>query len=351
MLLCLITAALGAAKPDDAGWLASDMLASPDPFERGRAAGLLRSLAVTNREEVERAVIDAVSWRPHAEPPFAGAGALLPALPLSDAGRDAIARELVTWRMHLVLVGGQELPERLVAELAAALIEPVAWYGEPADTRDWLHLYAAAGGDPAVVVGRLGLTGDQHWQVVVDEDRALDGTAYDVLPLLAHRSAIVRSRAAFRLEDTPDATLQALERAWRFAPGRQAPLRGPIVVPRLERTENAADRWARRMVHWARRSSRQADDHALEAVMCFLAEPTLTRAMHPTILVEDAQKLFRTAKRDDGEARAGILLQGIDAMLRHVTYEDALAPAPEGVDVESREDPFAQPEVAFDWEY
>jgi hypothetical protein len=292
-----------------------------------------------------------VSWLPHTAPPFAGAGALLPAVPISDADRAAVARELVTWRVHLVLVGGQDLPDRLTAELAAAMIEPVARFGQPTDTRDWLHLYAATGADPAVVVDRLGLTGDHHWQVVVDEDRALDGDAYDVLPLLAHRSSIVRSRAAFRLERTPAATLQALDRAWRFAPGRQAPMRGPVVAPRLERSENAADRWARKLVHWARRSSRQSDDHALVAVMCLLSEPTLTQAMHPTILVEDAQKLLRTARRDRGETRNAIIVQGVDAMLRHVTWQEAMAPAPEVVVLDRTPDPFAQPEVAFDWEY
>jgi hypothetical protein len=350
VLLKLIAAAFAAAEPNDAGWLASDVLAAPEAFERGRAAALLRDLARTAPDEVGRAVVDAVTWRPHADPPFAGAGALLPAIPLSEADREAVARELVTWRVHLVLVGDQHLPERLTAELAAAMLVPVARYGEATDTRDWLHLYAAAGGDPAVVVDRLGLTGDAHWQVVVDEDRALDGSAYDVLPLLAHRSPVVRARAAARLEETPGATLQALDRAWRFAPGRQAPLRGPLVAPRLERSENAADRWGRRLVHWARRSSRQSDDHALEAVMSLFSEPTLTSAMHPTILVEDAQALMRTADKDRGP-RAEILVRGIDAMLRHVTYEDALSPAPEAVVVERPVDPFAQPGVAFDWEY
>jgi hypothetical protein len=155
----------------------------------------------------------------------------------------------------------------------------------------------------------------------------------EVLPLLAHRSPIMRSRAAERMEELPTDSLLALSRAWRFAPGRGAPLRGEVGSPDLARTEAGAERWAKRLSKWARRLSRQRDDSALRALLGILTAPATTQVLTDTARLQTADKLLRVARRDPSPERNQLIGQGIDAVLRGVPFEEGLAPAPDEMPV------------------
>jgi hypothetical protein len=281
-------------------------------------------------------VLDAVAWSRNSPPPFVGGEGegFFAMMPLSESDRLRLATELVTWRIDLTLVGGQEIPVRLASELRAVFAAELERYGEPSQTMDWLYMLAASGADPAMVLDRLGLSTNHHWNVIVDETRWLQSEHMrDVLPLLAHRSPIVRSRAAERMEQAPAESVLALSRAWRFAPGRTAPLRGPVGSPDLPRTEAAAERWAKRLAKWARRLSHQRDDSALRAVLGILAAPATTTALTDTAQLQTADKLLRVARRDPSPERNQLIGQGIDAVLRGVPFEEGMAPAPDEMPV------------------
>lgn len=324
ILLVAVASAQGTSLADD--------LARGNVLARREAA---RSLAVQvhgAEGEVADALVDAFAWREHAEPPFVGGEAWLAQLGLGEQARRRLATELVTWRVSLTLVGGQEIPPRLAAELSALLAPEIARYGNPTQTTDWLHLLAAAGGDPEQVLVRLRIASDSHWEVILDEVDTLEGSVREMLPLLAHRSPIVRERAAERMEQTPAESIAGLSRAYRWAPGRSAPLRGTVAPPALERTEAAAERWARRLVNWARRSSRQLDDSALLSTLWLVTEPTTTTAMTRSARLRIADGLLKVARRDEGSVeREILLLQAMDAVIRSVPLPEGERPAPEEV--------------------
>ena len=299
---------------------------------RQDAATRLGALGPEQETEVAEAVRAQVRWRERQEPRFVGDEGLLPALGLGPESRRGIATELVTWRVQLTLVGTQEIPPRLASELGALLGEEIARYGAPTQTTDWLHLLAAAGGDPQVVLDRLGIGTEHRWKLIVDEVDTLGEPIREMLPLLAHRSPIVRERAAERLEREPAAAIAALSRAYRWAPGRMAPLRGEVAPPELERTVPGAERWARKLVRWARRSSRQNDDSALLATLWLIAEPSTTTVLTDAARYRTADGLLKVARRDEGSVpRVTHLLQAMDAVLRGVPFPEGEHPAPEEV--------------------
>lgn len=314
--------------------LADAVRGAADPADRARAASLLTELAKTSPDAVSDAVVAEFAW--DSTEAWAGEEPALGALVLPEAGRLRLATELVTRRLRVVQVGGQDVPPRLDGELRAVLAPELAAFGEPTQTIDWLHLLAAGGPDPAsgrarvqTTLDRLGLGNDHHYTVVLDEDDALAGDPRDLLALLAHRSPIVRARAARRLEQEPDDAIAALDRAWRFQPGRTAPLRGDVAVPALVRDHADAVEWERTLVHWARRSSRQNDDKALRATLWFATCPTTTEALGPISLQDTARALLETAKRDPSPDRQLDLLQGMDAVLRGVPFDEGARPAPD----------------------
>jgi hypothetical protein len=142
---------------------------------------------------------------------------------------------------------------------------------------------------------------------------------------------VVRQRAAERFEAVPDETRSALRRAYQYAPGRAAPLRGDIAIPELPWDEVTGDRWARRLTRWARRCSRQRDDRALRATLRLLAHPSLSTALTDTTRQNAAQALFRLAGPDVPSQRESDVLQAMDALLREVPFEEGLRPAPDEV--------------------
>lgn len=312
--------------------LADVLVHGTTPEARDDAATRLAGLVATREADVADALLQAVAWKPQTEPSFVGDEGLLPELGLGDVSRRGIATELVTWRVALTLVGTQEIPERLAAELDGVFEPEIARYGAPTQTTDWLHLLAASGADPEVVLDRLRIGTDHHWKIIIDEVETLDGTVREMWPMLAHRSPIVRERAAERMEETPATSIAGLSRAYRWAPGRSAPLRGEIATPTLERTEAGAERWARKLVKWARRSSRQQDDSALLATLWLLAEPSTTTALTDTARFQTADGLLKVARRDDGSVeRVTVLIQAMDAVLRQVPLPEGERPAPEEV--------------------
>jgi hypothetical protein len=337
MLVALLVLVCASAGPEesveDPEELASTLITADTMLERAKAAS---QLAPLSGAVVADAVLDVVAWSRNSEPPFVGGEGegFFAMMPLSEPDRLRLATELVTWRIDLTLVGGQEIPERLAAELRGVFAGELERYGEPSQTMDWLYLLAAAGGDPAVVLERLGLSTNHRWNVVVDETRWLHSEHMrDLLPLLAHRSPIVRHRAAERMEEDPTGSLLALSRAWRFAPGRAAPLRGEVGAPALPRTVPGAERWARRLTKWARRLSHQRDDSALRAALGILATPATTGVLTDTARLKTADKLLKTARRDPSPQRNQLIGQGIDAVLRGVPFEEGLAPAPDQMPV------------------
>lgn len=325
--------------------LATEVAISASAATRTQSARILAALAVVRPYDVGTALGTAFAWSspdacepeaPCAGDPalrFVGTDGLTGAIPLPDAARRHLATELVTWRIQLTLVGDQLLPERLENELLSLLAPELDHYGVPTNTLDWLHLLSAAGGDPERVLVRLNLRSDGHWSGMLDVDKALNQSPREMLPLLAHRSPVVRERAAARLERSPTASVMALRRAWRLAPGRGAPLRGDVGSPSLPRTEAGAERWARTLVRWARRCSRQNDDTALRATMWILAQPATTTELTDTARLVTAENLLRTARKDPSPARAESLVQGMDAVLRGVTFDVGGDPAPDEVAV------------------
>ncbi|MEQ1566775.1 MAG: hypothetical protein ABMA64_14125 [Myxococcota bacterium] len=315
-----------ALRADD---LAQAARSAPDPVARAQAVRLLTVLADREPGPVREALVAAFAWD---EPtPWAGEGPALDRLELPGDARTALATELVTRRLAAVQVGKQEVPPRLDAELRAVLAPELEAFGAPSQTVDWLHLLAASGADPRVVLTRLGLDRDHHYATVLDEDAALRGSARDRLPLLAHRSPIVRARAARGMEGDPAASLDALRRAWRFAPGRGPPLRGDVGTPALVRAPAEAARWERTLVRWARRSSHQRDGTALRAALWFAAVPATTTALTDIARADTARALLKLARRDEDPQRAADLVQGMDAVLRGVPFDRGAQPAPEEV--------------------
>jgi hypothetical protein len=101
----------------------------------------------------------------------------------------------------------------------------------------------------------------------------------------------------------------------------------------LQRTEAGAERWARKLVRWARRSSRQHDDSALLATLWLLADPSTTTALTDTARFQTADGLLKVARRDDGSVeRVTVLIQAMDAVLRRVPLPEGERPAPEEVE-------------------
>ncbi|MEQ1507514.1 MAG: hypothetical protein ABMB14_35115 [Myxococcota bacterium] len=266
-------------------------------------------------------------------PPWAVPGAEL-AVPGEDLASVDGRTALVIDRLAAVLPRAGGVPRSLDEELHGAFADVLAVFGEPDQTIDWLHLLAAAGGDPAAVLRRLSLDEDTHYTVVLDEDAILRGPdTRKVVPLLGHRSVIVRTRAALRLEEDPQVGIAALARAWRFAPGRVAPLRGVVGIPELPRTEANATTWERTLVRWTRRSSRQNDDNGMIATLWFVASPATTTALTDLGRQDLAQGLLKTARRDRSPIRQQNLLQAVDAVLRGVPLDEGTTPAPEEVAV------------------
>jgi hypothetical protein len=310
----------------------AEALAHGDVAERKEAAASLEALVEDRETEVADALVAAFGWRSSSLPP-AGGGGWLADLGLGDDGRRRLATELVTWRVAVTLVGGQEVPPRVAIELSELLAPEIARYGAPTHTTDWLHLLAASGGDPEVVATRLQIASDSHWEVILDEVDTLGGPVRGMLPLLAHRSSIVRERAAERLEREPDAAIAGLSRAYRWSPGRHAPLRGEVATPALERTEAGAEKWALKLVRWARRCSRQRDDSALLATLWLLAEPATTTALTDAARIRTADKLLEVARRDDGSVeRVTTIVQAMDAVIRRVPLPEGERPAPDEVE-------------------
>jgi hypothetical protein len=171
--------------------------------------------------------------------------------------------------------------------------------------------------------------------MVVDEDRLLKGTVADAIPLISHRSPVVRARAAARLETHPAATAAALRKAWRYAPGRSAPLRGEVAAPALEFTELSAEKWADTLVEWAERCVRQRDDAALRATLWLLSEPSLSTALSDTQRDDVTSDLLRLA--DGHPGRAGDLVQAMDAMLRGVPFDEGAIPFEDGVEIRTEQ--------------
>lgn len=244
--------------------------------------------------------------------------------------RVAVATELLAERLDIVLIGAKKVPADLEAELWGTLRPEIEAHGQPDGTRDWLYLLGAADGDVDALLERVGLAQQGQWAYVAHENEALrSAEVRDVVPLLAHASAIVRSRAARRLEAEPDAAMKSLRLAWRFAPGRAAPLRGEVAVPVLPWSARTADQWSRTLVHWAKRTNRQRDDRALHATLQLLSRPEVTSRLAEVQRVQIGQHLSRATRVHRTSERSAELVQAMDAVLRQVSWEEARAPAPE----------------------
>lgn len=304
----------------------------PELVARRQAARLLSDLAqVRGEEAVGRELLAAVRWRDHEPLPLVDGAPVLGVLIISEALRGALAIELVCWRVSLVLVGRQDLPGRLDGELAMLLAPEVAAYGRPAQTIDWLYLLAVGGWDPAQVIDRLGVRGDRGYSSVLDDLHTLSGTPRALLPLLGHRSPIVRARAAEALEAQPDKAIAALNRAARWHPGRTFPLRGELVAPRLVRSPADSQLWTDELMEWVALASTRMDSGELRGVLSLLAEPTNTTALSALSRQEVAQTLVAAAEKEVDMSRAALLAQGMDAVLRQVPLAQGLMPAPEQI--------------------
>lgn len=306
-------------------------LADPTPEVRAQSARLLSDLMGSRGDELGTTLLDQLRWRPQQDLPLVEGAAVLGTLVMAEALRGAVATELVCWRISLVLVGGQRVPARLDSELSALLAPERFAYGEPTHTIDWLYLLSAAGPDPGPILDRLGVRGDRAYASALDDLRTLSGSPRTLLPLLGHRSPILRARAAERLEAEPNRALAALNRATRWAPGRTFPLRGDLVVPRLPRTPAQSEAWTERLMEWVALASSRLDTAALRAVLCLLTEPTNTNALHASSRQNIARKLLAAAEHERDPVRAALLAQAMDAVLRRVPLADGLAPAPDQV--------------------
>jgi len=323
-------------EPESWAELAEDLATADASARRAEAAEALQQAPREALAEVARHVLHAIAWRPDATFPFRGTIPLFPALRLNETERQRLLTELMAHRLGLTLRGRPEVPPRLEAELRAMLYEEIEALGEPRSTTDWVHLYGAAGGDVAQLVDRLDLTAGK-WAYVVDEDAALrTGALRDSLGLLAHRSSVVRNRAARLFEARPTEATRALMRAWRFTPGRAAPLRGDVAVPQIERDARTAQKWARQLVRWARRSQRQRDDGALRATLHLLTQPGVTRMLAQHERERIATQLVRYARSAPRSQRAIDLGQAMDAVLRRVCFADGTRPAPEELILDRR---------------
>ncbi len=320
------------AQPGPWADLAED-LATADAFERrAEAAEALQNAPPEVLAEVARHVLRAVAWQPDARFPFRGSTPLFPALKLNESERRRLLAELMAHRLDLTLRGRHEIPLRLEVELRAILFEEIRAFGEPASTTDWVHLFGAAGGDVGGLIARLDLEEQGRWAYVVDEDARLrDRALRETVSLLGHRSAVVRARAARHFEAHPAAAARALKRAWRLTPGRSAPLRGDVAVPELSWSYPASQRWARRLVGWARRAQRQRDDGALRAALHLLTQPALSRSLPQHRRERNASTLVKIARSAPRSQRAIDLGQAMDAVLRQVSFEEGERPAPEEI--------------------
>lgn len=339
LMLALLWLGWSVAVAQTGQWadLAED-LATADAFERqAEAAEALQNAPPEALAEIAQHVLRTVAWRPDATFPFRGTVPLFPALRLNEHERMQLLTELMAHRLGLTLRGRPEVAPRLEAELRALLFEELAVYGEPSSTTDWVHLFGAAGGDVAGLIDRLDLGGAGKWAYVVDEDARLrDSALRETAPLLSHRSSVVRTRAARHFEAHPAEAIRALRHAWRYTPGRSAPLRGDVAVPDVEWEYRPAVAWSRQLVRWARRSQRQRDDGALRATLHLLTQPGLTNTLPQHNRERIASALVRFARSAPRSQRAVDLGQAMDAVLRRVSFEDGERPAPEELMLESR---------------
>lgn len=299
------------------------------PSTEARLSASQQLHAEADRTAVGAALIHTLAWDPDRRESFVGTVPLIAALEVSEPHRIALATELMAWWLQLASRGDGRVPDRLSVELRGLLQPEIDRYGEPTATSDWLHLLGSAGGELGALLARMERDRGR-WVYVQEENQALrSGDLSDVLPLLAHRSLIVRTRAARRFEATPEASKAALRHAWRFAPGRVAPLRGEVAVPSLPWEEGPAIRWARVLTRWARRTARQRDDRALRATLWLLCAPELSSAMPASYREQHAKVLVRAAKRDVRSTRSADLGQGMDALLRQVPFPEGARPAPD----------------------
>ncbi|HHO50880.1 MAG TPA: hypothetical protein ENK18_08385 [Deltaproteobacteria bacterium] len=321
---CVWAVAWAGGGLDTASW---DLIWSP--LAEARLAALDRLHTDPDRASVGDALVRALAWSPDRREAFAGAAPLIAVLELSEVHRIALATELMAWWLQLSSQGSGAIPPRLAVELRELLQPELTAYGVPTATSDWLHLLGAAGADPGALLARMERD-RSRWAYIQEEHRTLvSGELAEVLPLLAHRSLVVRTRAARRFEATPEAARAALRHAWRFAPGRTAPLRGEVAVPALPWEEGLAIRWSRVLARWARRTAHQRDDRALRATLWLLCAPELSSTLPASYRERHAKVLVRAAKRDIRSARSADLSQGMDALLRRVPFPEGARPAPD----------------------
>lgn len=311
--------------------LAHTIIEDGDANARAQAAHLMSDMVPVRGPEVADALVEAVRWRRDAAPPLGPGPAVLGTMIISEELRGALSLELTCWRVSQILVGRQEVPERLDAELGMLLAPEITAYGPATQTVDWLYLLAAAGQDPGVVLDRLGLRRDGGYAVVLDELHTLDGPPRGLLPLLAHRSPIVRARAAEVLERQPDRAIAAIDHAVRWRPERVFPLRGDVWAPRLRRGPLESEAYTAELMQWVELASSRIDMGSLRAVLSLLAEPTNTQALSDSTVQSIARTLLEIAETERDPARSSLLAQGMDAVLRRVPLAMALAPAPEQV--------------------
>jgi hypothetical protein len=311
--------------------LARAVAGEQDPAHRQRAAHLLSDLGQLRPDEVGAALLAAFRWERNSALPIAEGPAVLGTLIIPEALRRSLAEELVCWRVSAVLVGRQQIPERLDAELTMLLSPEIHAYGEATQTIDWVYLLAASGQDPSRVLSRLGVQNDRAYASVLDDLRLLRASPRALLPMLAHRSPIQRARAAEALEQQPTRTIAALDRAAHWRPGRTFPLRGDIAPPRLVRSPAAAEVWTYALMDWAELATSRLDAGELRAVLWLLAEPTNTTLLAERVRQDVAHTLLEAAQREVDPRRASLLGQAMDAVLRRVPLNLGLAPAPEQV--------------------
>ncbi|MEN0066487.1 MAG: hypothetical protein AAGA48_30400 [Myxococcota bacterium] len=251
MVALLWVASIWANEPN---WprLAFELVRASTEDRRANAAEALRNAPPEALAEIATQVLRTVTWHPDATFRLRGSIPWFAALRLNEPERRQLLTELMAHRVALTVLGRNEVPERLEVELRALLVEEIEALGEPTCTTDWVHLYGAAKGDVAGLIARLGLTERGQWAYVVAEDATVrDPTLRETVSLLGHRSAVVRHRAARSFERRPAEAVRALRHAWRYAPGRVAPLRGDVAVPQLRWSYPTSAKWARTLVRWA----------------------------------------------------------------------------------------------------
>lgn len=326
-LLWIATMAL-AAPPTPWARLARD-LAAATTDRQALAAEQLRNAPAEDLPEIAKTVLRTVEWRRGRPFPFRGAVPFFAALRLNEPERQQLLTELMAHRVASMVRGSTAVAERVDAELHAILHVEIEAFGQPTSTTDWLHLFGAADGDVPQLLDRLGLAGGR-WAYLVDEDRRLQaGELGETLSLLGHRSSVVRARAKARFEARPAEAARALRHAWRYTPGRAAPLRGDVAVPELTWDHPTALKFANQLVRWARRTQRQHDDRALRATLHLLTHPGLTQNLSEQRRQTTASLLLRLARKDADPMRSSDLGQAMDAVLRQVSFADGLRPAPE----------------------